>query len=85
MAAVHTWGLESDTTLVVLDGGKSCSDLMRHEDRLRLEPGFMQTGLEVIEFHEPDLDNEITALAIQPGKVQAWVLKLPLIFSKEVK
>ena len=87
MAACKGWDLEPNNTLVVLDGGKSESDLMGYLDRLiwycapslRQEPWCWED--ETVEFREPDLNNEMTGFAIKPGHAPNWVLSIPL-FSK---
>lgn len=90
MAACKEWNLEPDNTIVVLDGGKSESDLMAHADRLTWwvgnpslwEKPELKDG-DYVTFYEPDLNGEMTGFAIRPGMVPKWILSLPLLFSKE--
>lgn len=91
MAAVKAWELEPDNTIVVLDGGRSESDLLCYADRLTWwigdpllweEPKIKNDDYVV--FTEPDLNNEHTGFAIKPGLVPNWILSMPLLFGEGV-
>lgn len=85
MAACKEWDLEPDNTIVVLDGGKSESDLMALMDRCvgwcspDWQGNILLNDDEYIPFAEPDLDGEHTGFAIKPGRAPSWVLSLPLL------
>ena len=41
-------------------------------------------GLEVSMFHEPDIGNQLTAIAIQPSEATQWLIKrIPLLFKNK--
>lgn len=86
MAAAKEWDLEPNNTLVVLDGGKSESDLMLILDVLvwwvgnpdyHTPPELLDD--EYIIFREPDMGDEMTGFAIKPGYSHKYLLSLPLL------
>jgi hypothetical protein len=86
MAAARKWNLPADTTLVVLDGGSSASDLIEKMDVLVgwCRPDLCPNPLsddEYQEFAEPDLNGEHTGFAVKPGCAPKWLKSLPLLFA----
>lgn len=85
--AQRKWNLSENHYLVVLDGGKSEDDMLDLLDRVvwgypLYQPAEALWLNEYLEFREPDLDDEVTGIAIQPGREPSWVRSLSLLFSK---
>ena len=83
--AEKAWNVSKDHYLIVLDGGKSESDLITIADRLTgwCAPEYAhENPLEDHEYEcfvEPDLNGgEHTAIAIKPGRHPQWITSLPL-------
>lgn len=49
------------------------------QELFQLRDKLTQKGINVSSFNEPDLDNQLTAIAVEPGKESArWLSSLPL-------
>lgn len=86
--AHRKWNLSEDHYLVVLDGGKSEDDMLSHLDQICgwyfpvIENEVLSQD-EYIAFYEPDLDDEVTGIAIQPGRAPSWIRSLPLLYASK--
>ena len=83
--AHRKWNLSESHYLVVLDGGKSHEDMFDHVHDLS-DSGYNYPPTDsdtYLIFREPDLNNEITGIAIQPDCQPKWIYSLPLLW-KEV-
>lgn len=77
MGATIKWNLVPDMTVVVL-AAKELWDYVHLFDVL-------STPDDVLLWHEPDYDDVLTAIAINPACELKWLASLPLLGRKGVK
>jgi hypothetical protein len=53
------------------------------QELIQLRDKLTQKGINVSSFQEPDLDNQLTSISVEPGKESArWLSSLPLAFKE---
>jgi hypothetical protein len=74
MGATNRWNLVPDMTVVVLTTDSLEKLLLTHD--------YDPWGDQVLEWEEPDYDNVLTAIAINPACELKWLASLPLLGGK---
>jgi hypothetical protein len=69
----------------VLDGGSSDDEMLDHLDLIcgwhgRAKKEEVLSSEQYLCFHEPDLDYELTGIAIKPDCVPGWISSLHLLW-----